>query len=135
MRSAAPTGMRVRLPSNLIAAVLAPALLASGTSQGLVLMRCGSTVRMSCCCPKEAPRAAFSTLTKGVLHSCDKIIVASVPAQNFERVIPIGSAPILVATPGPLTSVGSVAEHLWQAPRLDSRPGPSLVLANCALLI
>lgn len=130
--------MRGSLHSKLIAALVASALLASGAAQGLLFSRCGSTLRMSCCCPKEAPPAPSSTLTQSARQSCGKKIDApSAPAQNVERVVPIVSAPILVAALGTFTGVGPVVvvEHLQQVPRLDPPPGLSPVLANCALLI
>jgi hypothetical protein len=92
-------------------------------------------LRMSCCCPTEAPVAPGGSLTEGVRQSCDKISAPSIPSQNAEPVLPIVSAPILVAVLGPSTSARSVVAETRQVSRLDPRPGPSPVLANYALLI
>ena len=134
MGSALLMGMRAHLNSKLIAALLAPALLASGAAQGLLFMRCGSAVRMSCCCPKEAPAAGSSSVTPGAWQSCGKLAVPSVPAQNVERVPPILSAPILFAL-GPSNGVLPLVEPVRQVPRLDPSPGPSPLQTGCALLI
>ncbi len=127
--------MRAGLHSKLIAALLAPALLASGATQGLLFMRCGSTVRVSCCCPKKAPAPAFGALTHGTGQACERIAVPSAPAQEVERVAPIGSAPILIAVRGPPTSARLVVGQVGQVPRLDLWSGWSVVLANCSFLI
>jgi len=127
--------MQAGIHSKLIAALLAPVLLASGATQGLLFMRCGSTVRMSCCCPKEAPAPAFGALTHGTGEACGTIAIPSVPAQNVERLVPLDSPPILVAARNPFPSVWLVDEQVGRAPDNDSRPGWSRVLANCSFLI
>jgi len=126
--------MRSRLRSKLIAALLAPALLASRTAQGLLPMRCGAMVRTSCCCPKEAP-PPLSTLTHGMQMCCDKLVVPSLPAQPVGRALPTVSAPVLVPALGPASVGEPVNERIRQVPRLDPLPAPLLVLANCTLLI
>ena len=135
MGSATPAEMRARFHSKLIAALLAPALLASGATQGLLLMRCGPTVSMSCCCPGQAPPPASTTVANDAGQSCAKIAVPSVPAPSAKRVDPIGSEPILVAVLGSFMSTRLAVEHVGLIPRLDLRPGRSLVLANCSFLI
>ena len=127
--------MRVRLHTNLIAILLAPALLASGAAQGLWFMRCGETVRMSCCCPKEATPASSATLAKDVSQCCETVAVPAAPVQNTERSVAAVSAPTLVAAIGPAQSALPAVERIRQVPSLDPPPGPSLLLANCALLI
>ena len=127
--------MRARLHSKLIAALLAPLLLASGASQAMLLVRCGSTLRLSCCCPKQAPLAPSAALTGGMAQPCDRVAVPAAPAQEEGRLTPIGSAPVLLARLAPTNSAGGAAERLPPIPRLDPPPGPSPVLANCALLI
>jgi hypothetical protein len=125
--------MRARFHNKLIAALLAPAFLTAGAAQGLPFMRCGSLVRMSCCCPENAaPASAFSL---GVPRRCDKLVVPAAPSQNVERATPTVPAPVLFAVLGSSASRESASERLRRAQRPDRPPGPSPVLANCALLI
>ena len=126
--------MRVRLHTNLIAILLAPALLASGAAQGLLSMRC-ETVRMSCCCPKAAPPASSATLAPDLSRCCEVTAVPAAPAQNTERSVAAVSAPTLVAAIGPAQGALPAVERIRPVPSLDPPPGPSLLLANCALLI
>lgn len=127
--------MRSRLHSRFIAALLAPALIASGAAQGMLLMRCGQQVRTSCCCPKgEAPAAA--AVKSAALQCCDTLAVPAAPAQaTNDRAAVSPSGPVLVASAGEVASPHPVSGPPPRVPRLHPPPGPSPVLANCALLI
>lgn len=129
--------MRVRLPSKLIAALLAPALLASGATHGLSFLRCGSAVRISCCCPKEPLAASANRVTPGSQHCCNEIAAPSAPAQAITSATPVLSAPMFIARLGPSTSFRPVVEQVLQVPSRwpPPPPSPSLILANCTLLI
>lgn len=135
MGSASFRPMRTRLQSRFIAALLAPALIASGAAQGMLLMRCGQQVRTSCCCPKgDAPPAA--AVKSAALQCCDTLAVPAAPAQaTNDRAAVSPSGPVLVATAGEVASLHPVAGPALHVPRLDPPPGLSPILANCALLI
>src|SRR5919108_2794543 len=121
--------MRARLYRTVVAALLSPALLVSAGAQGLSLMLCGSAVRVSCCCPAEAPNPSPTTIGKAASECCDKLAVPTVPAQTHDSVPVIASPPsMVVATAGlGLTPATSPVLH---APHLDPPPTPSLVLVN-----
>jgi hypothetical protein len=126
------TRMRSLLASRLVAALLVPALLASGAAQALAA-RCDGAV-MSCCAKKS--EAAARTVT-GEAHRCCP--VAAAPAGNEEArktAVPPAPLPVLVAVIGPAVRVAPPAvQDRPDAPALDPPPGPDLVLSHCSLLI
>ena len=129
--------MRVSISSQLVAALLAPLLLASGAVQGLALMWCGSEVRMSCCCSKSEAPAAAATLTAGTQRCCDPVVVPAAPAQEKgdQRSAEVAPPPLLLAVAGPASPVTQRSERMRPAPAIEPPPRTSPVLANCAFLI
>lgn len=125
--------MRARLHSKLIAAMLAPVLLASSAAP-VSLVRCGPVLRMSCCCPAEAPGQTSSALTESPRQPCSILAVRSIPAQDL-RAAPTVSTPKLVAVGGPFASVWQPLVEPARVRRVELPPGTSVVLANCSLLI
>ena len=127
--------MTARLRSKLIAALLAPALLVSGAAQGLLFMRCGESVRMSCCCASEAPPEPSAAIDQAAPLCCSQLAVPTVPARSDNTGAPVGAAPTLLALLTPATTIGPTVERGRVVPLLDPAPGPSLVLVHCAFLI
>jgi hypothetical protein len=128
--------MRARLHIRLIGAFLLPALIASGAAQGMLLMRCGPAVRMSCCCPKEQAPAPVSTIKGEKLQCCDTVAIPAGPAQAaHEQAVSAVQPPTLVAVAGVATRFELLVDRVGRVPQLDPPPGPPLVLANCSLLI
>jgi hypothetical protein len=129
--------MRHRLDGKLIAGLLAPAVLFSATAQGMLLMRCGEAVRVSCCCPKGEAHASATMAAASTASCCDTLSVPRAPAKPTPDRVATNAAPpalLLAAVLRPLPVVADVRGVL-HVPRLDPPQGPSLVLANCALLI
>jgi len=130
--------MRGRLYARLIAVLLAPAVFASGAAQAQMLVRCGFEVRASCCCPKDVPVDPGPTMAAAAAAAlcCDELAAPNAPASAVQdRAAPSAPAPVLVAIPGASVTVAPPVVRDLHVPRLDPPPGPSLVLANCALLI
>ena len=125
-------GMRWRFASQMVAALLVPALLASGAAQALVV-RCDAAV-MSCCAKKTETSGSAVT---GQRHKCCP--EASAPTQQEaaqKTAVPPAPAPVLVAIAGPVVSITPRAvQERADVPALDPPEGPPLVLANCSLLI
>src|SRR5258708_5351108 len=92
--------MALRSHSKLLAALLLPAVLAMGAAQGLLFMRCGESVRMSCCCPHEDAPPPAAALTQAPKQCCDKLAVPNLPAQAHELATSPAPAPVLVAVLG-----------------------------------
>ena len=127
--------MRARPLTKLIAILLAPAMLVMGAAQGLLLVRCGSTVRMSCCCPKDSPTSDAPSMAPSE-ECCARLSIPNVPAQTTNSVASAVPAPALIAAVAPMVSVDLVVERIRpRTPHLDPPPIPSRVLANCAFLI
>jgi hypothetical protein len=127
--------MRARRLTKLIAVLLAPAMFVMGAAQGLFFVRCGSTMRMSCCCPEEGPPADAPSVVQSQ-QCCAKLSIPAVPAQTTNSVASAAPAPTLIAAVAPLVCVEIVVERIRpRAPHLDPPPIPSPVLANCAFLI
>ena len=128
--------MRSRLQGRLVAALLAPALIASAAAQGLLLMRCGPAGRMSCCCPKtEAPPPA-PTIAAEAARCCSTLAIPGAPSQaTHENAVTSAPLPMLVAVAHEAPGLDLAVSRRGRAPSLDPPPGPSPVLANCALLI
>lgn len=127
--------MRLRLHSKLIAALLAPVLIASGAAQGMMLVRCGPAVRISCCClTGEVPSSP--TIASAKAQCCDTLAIPSVPTTvATDRVVTTPPLPILVAALEEGTTLVHILERLRHVPRLVPSLGRSPILANCALLI
>lgn len=126
--------MRARLHSKFIAALLAPALIASGAQA--TLLRCGPEVRKSCCCPAgEAPPPA-RTMAPATPQCCT-MSAPSTPARPTHDPASIASAPspMLVTAAAEVTAPHVLFDLVRHVPRLEPPPGLSPVLANCALLI
>ena len=127
--------MRARLHIRLIGAFLVPALVVSGAAQGMLLMRCGEDVRMSCCCPAEQP-APDATVQADSARCCDTVAIPAAPSQAAHEVTAPTMQPQVVAVAAAAAWAGQVlVDRVREAPRLDPPPGLSPVLANCALLI
>lgn len=129
--------MRAFASPRLVAALLAPVVLVSGAAQGLMLMRCGSSVRVSasCCCEKERAPAPASELKPGAQGCCDRVAVPAAPPQLEQRSPAPLPGPTLAALQLPAASiVGSLYREL-PVPRLDPPAAPSPLLATCSLLI
>ncbi|HUJ26354.1 MAG TPA: hypothetical protein VLW85_10065 [Myxococcales bacterium] len=125
--------MRFGFRTRLVALALAPAVFASVATQGLLLLRCGESMRMSCCCPKDDPPAA-PRLSPDASRCCAEVqLPASQVATHSEPAAL--HAPVMVA---------AVAVAALPPKSLDVRPparaphppgGPPIVLAHCSLLI
>jgi hypothetical protein len=127
--------MRASLPTRLVSALVVPALVASGAAQGMLLMRCGRVeARSSCCCPKSEVPAPSTTIAAGERQCCDAVAVPGLESATHERFVASPTAPALAAV-APASARELFVESPQRIPRLDPPPGPSPVLANCALLI
>ncbi len=124
--------MRSRFASQIVAALLVPALLASGAAQALVV-RCDAAV-MSCCAKKTETSGSAVT---GQRHECCPEASAPTQEQAAQKTaVPPAPVPVLVAIVGPAVSVTPpVVQERADVPSVDPPPGPKLVLANCSLLI
>jgi hypothetical protein len=128
--------MQVRRHNRVLGALLVAALLGSSAAHGWLLVRCGMTLRTSCCCHKDAPPASSSALTQDLRQCCDSFAVPAPLAQKVEAGGPDSLAPMLVVAPGHCSGIAlSSLEGPRPAAPVDPPPGPSLVLANCSLLI
>ena len=126
--------MRALPQTKLLAAFLA-ALFVSGAGQTPPFMQCGPAARGSCCCPMESQAAPSSTVTRLVPQCCETLALPSTPRRNTGGAVSSLSAPIRVAVLWASVAPRPAAEPGRPAPRLDPPQRPSLVLANCALLI
>ena len=128
--------MAGRLQSRIVAALVAPALVASGAAQGLLLMRCGQEVRVaaSCCCKHEQP--ASPTVAPAPARCCASVAVPASQAQvAADRAITSAPAPVLVALAVEPVFAASALAPRGSPPRVEPPPSRSPVLSNCALLI
>ncbi len=125
----------MRSHNKLFAALLLPAMLAMSAAQGLLFMRCGESVRMSCCCPPEDATPPAATWTQAPKQCCDKLAVPNVPAQAHELAASFSPAPVLVAVLGAEQPALQQPQRVRDAPRLGLPPPESIVLTHCALLI
>jgi len=128
--------MRAFASPKLVAALLAPVVLVSGAAQGLTLMRCGSSVRMSvsCCCAKESPAAAVSGVVSGAAGCCDSVAVPTAPPQVEQRSAAPVAGPSVAVLQSPPTLVDALQREV-PVPRLDPPASPSPLLTTCSLLI
>jgi hypothetical protein len=128
--------MRARLHSKFIAALLAPALIASGAQA--TLLRCGPEVRKSCCCPAGHAPPPSRTLAPAAPQCCS-MSAPSTPARPRHDPASIATAPapvsMLATVTADVTPLDALFDRVRQVPRLDRPPGLSPVLANCTLLI
>ena len=129
--------MRIRLPSKVVAAALAPALLVATAAQGLAFMRCGSAVQVaaSCCCHKDEAPAPASDVMASDGSCCDHLTVPTTQPQVEPRSkAPVPSPAIVAVIQEPLPLAGALRDGV-PGPRLDPPPAPSPLLASCSLLI
>jgi hypothetical protein len=127
--------MRSRRLTKLIAVLLAPLVLVIGAAQGLLFVRCGSAVRMACCCPNDEATSEAPSMAPSQ-QCCSRLSIPTVPAQITNSVVSAVPAPALIAPIAPMATVDLVVERIRpRAPNLDPPPIPSRVLANCAFLI
>jgi len=129
--------MRVLASPRLVAALLAPVVLVSGAAQGLMLMRCGSsvTVSASCCCEKEDAPPAASTVREGKPGCCDRLALPTAPPQLEQRLAAPLASPIVAVVTLPSAGVLDALHRELPVPRLDPPAAPSPLLTTCALLI
>jgi len=127
--------MRARLQKRLVAALMAPALIASAAAQGMLLMRCGTAAAFSCCCPGDTDATSVSVATE-THPCCDRLAIPRAPAQRTpDRAVSSAPEPVLlqaVATvPIPTPPFATKARVF----RTGDPPGFPVVLAHCTLLI
>src|SRR4051812_18976606 len=107
--------MRAALHNKLTAILLAPALLVASAAQGRVLMRCGPTVSISCCCAKDMP-ATSATVVLEARQCGDPVAIPGAPVQSaHERAVTTLSAPILavvVVKPASLAAAPDRIQHV-----------------------
>ena len=120
---------------RIIGALLAPVLAVAGGAQGMLLMRCGPTARMDCCCPAEKAPAPSASIKPAKMECCDTLAIPAPAQATHERAISSAPVPTLVALAAQPALAALEFERAREAPRLDPPPGPSAVLVNCALLI
>ena len=126
--------MRRRLHTAVLSALLAPVMLLAVVTQGLTLVRCGSTVRIaSCCCPDEASAGHLPAMVEAG-SGCDHFAVPAAAPRLEQRTLHL-SAPVAVAIVNLPASVLAVVSASLPPPQPDARPWRSVVLANRALLI
>jgi hypothetical protein len=128
--------MRSGLHGKVVAALLAPALIASGAAQGTLLMRCGPEARMSCCRPAGEAPPPSSTIAPGTPQCC-AMSAPGTPARatHDPASTTTAPAPMLIAVAAEVVRLDAASDPVRHAPRLDPPPGLSPLLANCALLI
>lgn len=127
--------MRGRLHSKLTAMLVAPALVVASATQGRVLMLCGPTVSMSCCCVKDVP-ASSATVGLEARQCCDTLAIPTTPVQSaHERAVTTLSAPILAVVVLRPAILAEISHRIQNVRRLDPPSPLTPVLANCALLI
>src|SRR4051812_21903136 len=118
--------MRARLHRMLIGALLVPALVASGAVQGMLLMRCGPAMRVSCCCPGQKAQAPVSSIEPEKPKCCDTVAIPAGPVQaGHEQATPTPQPTPLVAVLGRTTAIEILADRARNVRRLDPPPGRS----------
>jgi len=129
--------VRIRLPSKVIAALLAPVVLVASAAQGLTLMRCGSSVAVaaSCCCHKNQAPAPGSEVARSAGECCDRRALPATQPQIEHRSGTLLSAPIVVALVLKPLPLAVALQRALSVSRLDPPPVPSPLLATCSLLI
>lgn len=129
--------MRIRLPTKVIAALLAPVVLVAGAAQGLMLMRCGSSVAVaaSCCCHETQAPVPASEVVQSAGACCDYLAVPATQPQIEHRSGTPVPAPIAVAVVQEALPLIGALQRTLAVPRLDPPSAPSPLLATCTLLI
>lgn len=124
------------MPSKVIAALLAPVVLVASAAQGLMLMRCGSSVEVaaSCCCHKDKAPAPGNEVVPDAGLCCDRMAVPTAHPQIEQRPGTPVPAPTVVAVVEEPLPFGALQRTLPVA-RLDPPPVPSPLLVTCTLLI